>query len=157
MFGVDGLDDVPISTAVRASTALPMVYEPVRVGDRELVDGGHRLDDEPRHRRRGGREARDRRQPARPVRQRLRRSVATIRGSRPRRVSDMGFPQIGYQAFKLLAYQRLHEIAHEWEERYPGVDIVLIEPEPTDELMFQTSDHELHLARGDRPPRLPSR
>ena len=51
----------------------------------------------------------------------------------------MGFPQIGYQAFKLLAYQRLHEMARQWEQRYPGVDIVLIEPEPDDELMFQTS------------------
>ncbi|MGZ6674387.1 MAG: patatin family protein, partial [Solirubrobacteraceae bacterium] len=25
------------------------------------------------------------------------------------------------------------------EQRYPGVDIVLVEPEPNDELMFQTS------------------
>ena len=40
VFGADGWDDVPISTAVRASTALPMVYEPVRVRDRELIDGG---------------------------------------------------------------------------------------------------------------------
>ncbi len=51
----------------------------------------------------------------------------------------MGFPQIGYQAFKLLAHQRLHEQATRWEKRYPGVDIILIEPDPTDELMFQTS------------------
>ena len=51
----------------------------------------------------------------------------------------MGFAQIGYQAFKLLAYQRLHEMARHWEQQYPGVDIVLIEPEPDDELMFQTS------------------
>src|SRR5205807_1668659 len=58
---------------------------------------------------------------------------------RARRVSDMGFPQIGYQAFKLLAYQRLHEMARQWEQRYPGVDIILIEPDPNDELMFQTS------------------
>ncbi len=54
------------------------------------------------------------------------------------RVSKMGFPQIGYQAFKLLAHQRLHELARGWEERYPGVDIILIEPDPNDELMFQT-------------------
>src|SRR5207245_218424 len=65
--------------------------------------------------------------------------IPTITGSRARRVSDMGFPQIGYQAFKLLAYQRLHEMARRWEQRYPGVDIILIEPEPNDELMFQTS------------------
>ncbi len=40
VFGVDGTDDVSISTAVRASGALPMVYAPVKVGDRELIDGG---------------------------------------------------------------------------------------------------------------------
>jgi MinD-like ATPase involved in chromosome partitioning or flagellar assembly len=37
-----------------------------------------------------------------------------------------------------MAYQRLHEMAKQWEERYPGVDIVLIEPDPNDELMFGT-------------------
>jgi NTE family protein len=30
-------------------------------------------------------------------------------------------------------------MAKQWEDRYPGVDILLIEPEPNDELMFQTS------------------
>ncbi len=30
-------------------------------------------------------------------------------------------------------------MAARWEERYPGVDFVLIEPELDDELMFQTS------------------
>src|ERR1700736_2115887 len=40
VFGVEGTDDVPISKAVRASGALPMVYAPVRVKDRELIDGG---------------------------------------------------------------------------------------------------------------------
>src|SRR5438876_3145106 len=40
VFGVEGFEDVPISTAVRASGALPMVYAPVQVNDRELIDGG---------------------------------------------------------------------------------------------------------------------
>jgi len=30
-------------------------------------------------------------------------------------------------------------MAGQWKQRYPGVDILLIEPEPDDELMFQTS------------------
>jgi hypothetical protein len=51
----------------------------------------------------------------------------------------MGFPQIGYQAFKLIAHQRLHEAVRSWRERYPGVDIILIEPEANDELMFETN------------------
>jgi len=65
--------------------------------------------------------------------------VPTLLGSRARRVSDLGFTKIGFQTFKLLAYQRLHEMARHWEERYPGVDIILIEPEPDDQLMFETS------------------
>ena len=69
----------------------------------------------------------------------LAKTASPGKGRKPKHVSEMGFPQIGYQAFKMLAYQRLHEMARHWEQRYPGVDIVLIEPEPNDELMFQTS------------------
>src|SRR4029450_13734067 len=65
--------------------------------------------------------------------------IPTMLGSRVRRVADMGFPQIGYQAFKLLAHQRLHEAVKHWREKYPGVDIILIEPDPNDELMFETN------------------
>jgi hypothetical protein len=38
-------------------------------------------------------------------------------------------------SFKLLTYQRLHQMARDWEKRYPSVDIVLIEPDRNDELM----------------------
>ena len=40
VLGAEGWDDVPISQAVRASAALPMVYKPVEVKGRELIDGG---------------------------------------------------------------------------------------------------------------------
>ena len=138
VFGSDGFDDVPISTAVRASGALPMVYAPVRVGERELIDGGivstTNLDIAVEQ----GAKLVVVINPIAPFVNDFSGTVKTLRGSRPKRVSDMGFPQIGYQAFKLLAYQRLHELAKNWEERYPGVDIILIEPDPNDELMFQT-------------------
>lgn len=39
LFGRQGLDDVPISLAVQASTALPGLYPPVRIGGRDYVDG----------------------------------------------------------------------------------------------------------------------
>jgi NTE family protein len=134
VFGTKGFDDVPISTAVRASSALPMVYEPVRVGDRELIDGG--------------------------ILSTTNLDIAVEAGAKliivvnpivpyvnealqenplHPRVSDMGFPQIGYQAFKLMTYRRLHEIRTIWADKYPGVDIMLIEPDATDELMFRTS------------------
>jgi NTE family protein len=139
VLGAEGWDDVPISTAVRASTALPMVYEPVRVKDRELVDGGivstTNLDIAV--------EAGARFivvvNPLVPYVNDFTKEIPTLLGTRVRRVSDMGFPKIAYQTFKLVAYQRLHEMARQWQDRYPGVDIVLIEPEPDDELMFQTN------------------
>ena len=40
VFGGPDWDDVPISTAVRASTALPVVYAPATVKGRHLIDGG---------------------------------------------------------------------------------------------------------------------
>ena len=60
-------------------------------------------------------------------------------GTRARRVSDMGFTAIGNQAFRVLSHERLHLAVGYWEQRYPGVDIILIEPELDDEIMFGTS------------------
>jgi predicted acylesterase/phospholipase RssA len=139
VLGVDDAEDVPISTAVRASGALPMVYTPVRVKDRELIDGGMVSTTNLDIAIEAGAKLVVVINPIVPFVNDFSGTVNTLRGRRPRRVSDMGFAQIGYQAFKLLAHQRLHELAKGWEQRYPGVDIVLIEPEPTDELMFQTS------------------
>jgi predicted acylesterase/phospholipase RssA len=139
VFGAEDWDDVPISTAVRASSALPMVYKPVKVKDRELIDGGILSTTNLDIAVEAGAKFIVVVNPLVPYVNDFEKRIPTITGSRSRRVSDMGFPQIGYQAFKLLAYQRLHEVARRWEERYPGVDIILIEPEPNDELMFQTS------------------
>jgi len=138
VFGAVGWDDVPISQAVRASTALPMIYKPVKVRDRELVDGGIVSTTNVDLAVEAGAKFVVVVNPLVPYVNDFSKRVGRI-FPRPQRVSDMGFPQIGYQVFKLLAYQRLHEMARQWEQRYPGVDIVLIEPEPNDELMFQTS------------------
>jgi predicted acylesterase/phospholipase RssA len=139
VLGAEDWDDVPISTAVSASAALPMLYKPVRVKDRELIDGGVLSTTNIDIAVEAGAKFVVVLNPLVPFVNDFEKRIPTVTGSRARRVSDMGFPQIGYQAFKLVAYQRLHEMARRWEERYPGVDIVLIEPEPNDELMFQTS------------------
>jgi predicted acylesterase/phospholipase RssA len=139
VLGAPGWDDIPISRAVSASGALPMIYKPVKVRDRELVDGGivstTNLDIAVE----AGAKFIVVVNPLVPYINSFEKRIPTLTGSRVRRVSDMGFPQIGYQVFKLLAHQRLHELAKQWESRYPGVDIVLIEPDASDELMFQTN------------------
>ncbi len=139
VLGAEGWDDIPISSAVRASTALPMIYAPYRVRERELVDGGivstTNLDIAVE----AGAKFIVVVNPLVPYVNDFSKTIPTLFGTRARRISDMGFPKIGYQTFKLLAYQRLHEMAQHWKARYPGVDIVLIEPEADDELMFQTN------------------
>jgi NTE family protein len=131
--------DVPISTAVAASGALPMIYEPVEIDGREFIDGGIRsttnIDVAVEH----GAKFIVVVNPVVPFVNDFRKRIPTIMGTRARRISDMGFTAIGNQAFRLLSHERLHIAVQHWEERYPGVDIILIEPEFDDELMFGTS------------------
>jgi predicted acylesterase/phospholipase RssA len=139
VIGDEDWDDVPISTAVAASTALPMVYKPVEIKGRQLIDGGIRsttnVDIAVDH----GAKFIIVVNPLVPYVNDFQKVIPTMTGSRVRRVADMGFPAIGYQTFKLLAHQRLHEAVGHWQEKYPGVDIILIEPNPNDELMFETN------------------
>ena len=96
-----GWDDVPISTAVRASTALPMVYKPVEVKGRELVDGGivstTNLDIAVE----AGAKFVVVVNPLVPYVNDFSKSDPDAVRLTAARVSDMGFPQIGYQTFKL--------------------------------------------------------
>ncbi len=139
VFGGEDWDDVPIAKAVAASTALPIVYKPVEVRGRQLVDGGIRSTTNVDIAVERGAKFVIVVNPLVPYVNDFQKVIPTITGSRVRRVADMGFPQIGYQAFKLLAHQRLHEAVRHWKDKYPGVDIILIEPDPNDELMFDTN------------------
>jgi NTE family protein len=139
VFGATGWDDVPISKAVSASAALPMVYRPVEIKGRQFVDGGIRSTTNIDLAVERGAKFIVVVNPLVPYVNDFQKRIPTIFGSRVRRVSDMGYAQVGYQAFKLLAHARLHEHVKRWSERYPGVDIILIEPDPNDELMFGTS------------------
>jgi NTE family protein len=146
VLGAEGWDDVPISTAVRASAALPMLYKPHIVKGRELIDGGIVSTTNVDIAVEAGARFIVVVNPLVPYVNDFSEQVprGIFGGMRPRRVSDFGFTKIGHQVFKLIAYQRLHEMARRWEDRYPGVDIVLIEPEPDDRLMFETNIMNYH-------------
>jgi predicted acylesterase/phospholipase RssA len=139
VLGAEEWEDVPIARAVAASTALPMVYKPVEVKGHHLVDGGLRSTTNLDIAVERGATFVVVVNPLVPYVNDFQKMIPTMLGSRVRRVRDMGFPQIGYQAFKLLAHQRLHEAVSHWKEKYPGVDIILIEPDTNDELMFETN------------------
>jgi NTE family protein len=138
VFGEDGWSDVPISKAIQCSTALPIVYKPVDLKGRQLIDGGIRSTTNVDIAVEKGAKFIVVVNPLVPYVNDFEKTIPTVFGKRVRRVSDMGLPAIANQSFRLIAHARLHEAVEQWQERYPGVDIVLLEPEPTDELMFGT-------------------
>ncbi|MGB7587840.1 MAG: patatin-like phospholipase family protein [Solirubrobacterales bacterium] len=138
VFGEDGWADVPISKAVQCSTTLPIIYKPVDLKGRQLIDGGIRSTTNVDIAVEKGAKFIVVVNPLVPYVNDFEKTIPTVFGTRVRRVSDMGLPAIANQAFRLIAHARLHEAVAQWQERYPGVDIVLLEPEPTDELMFGT-------------------
>jgi NTE family protein len=138
VFGEEGWSDVPISKAVECSTCLPIVYKPVDLKGRQFVDGGIRSTTNVDIAVEKGAKFIVVVNPLVPYVNDFEKTIPTVFGRRVRRVSDMGLPAIANQTFRLIAHQRLHQAVEQWQEKYPGVDIVLLEPEPTDELMFGT-------------------
>ncbi|HEY3434701.1 MAG TPA: patatin-like phospholipase family protein [Solirubrobacterales bacterium] len=138
VFGEEDWSDVPISKAVECSTCLPIVYKPVDLKGRQFVDGGIRSTTNVDIAVEKGAKFIVVVNPLVPYVNDFEKTIPTVFGRRVRRVSDMGLPAIANQTFRLIAHQRLHQAVEQWREKYPGVDIVLLEPEPNDELMFGT-------------------
>ncbi|MET0559416.1 MAG: patatin-like phospholipase family protein [Solirubrobacterales bacterium] len=138
VLGEDGWSDVPISKAIECSTCLPIVYKPVELKGRQMVDGGIRSTTNVDIAVEKGAKFIVVVNPLVPYVNDFEKTIPTVFGTKVRRVSDMGMPAIANQVFRLIAHQRLHQAVESWEEKYPGVDIILLEPSPTDELMFGT-------------------
>jgi NTE family protein len=138
VFGEEGWTDVPISKAVECSTCLPLVYKPVDLKGRQFVDGGIRSTTNVDIAVEKGAKFIVVVNPLVPYVNDFEKTIPTVFGRRVRRVSDMGLPAIANQTFRLIAHQRLHQAVEQWQEKYPGVDIILLEPDPSDELMFGT-------------------
>ena len=138
VFGEDGWSDVPISKAIECSTCLPIVYKPVELKGRQMVDGGIRSTTNVDIAVEKGAKFIVVVNPLVPYVNDFEKTIPTVFGTRVRRVADMGMPAIANQVFRLIAHQRLHQAVEQWQEKYPGVDIILLEPQPNDELMFGT-------------------
>jgi predicted acylesterase/phospholipase RssA len=135
-FGSAGHDDVPISKAVQASTALPGLYPPVQIGDRHFVDGG--------------------------LKRTLHASAALDEGvdllfcvnpivpydaslappgtdKRHDSLVDGGLPVILSQTFRALIHSRMKVGMAKYETSYVDRDVVLFEPDSGDSKMFFTN------------------
>jgi predicted acylesterase/phospholipase RssA len=128
--------DVPISLAVAASTAIPMLFKPVRIRGVDYVDGGIK-----------GISAIDVAvargatlivviNPVVPVRTEEVSAPRQVREQLGDHLADMGMRGIYNQVFRGMLHDGLLDHIRLVRDRHADVDILLIEPRPDDEKMF---------------------
>ena len=135
-FGAPGYDDVPISTAVQASAALPGLFPPVEIGGRFYVDGALIKTLHASVALRQGAELVLCVNPLVPFDS----TLAEQREHRPRHsVSHLvegGLPVVLAQTFRAIIHSRMQVGMDRYRHLHPGVDMVLFEPTRDDADMF---------------------
>lgn len=134
MFGAPDRDDIPISLACAASLALPLFHSPVRIGDRHYLDGGLGRVAQLDIAKEANAELVIVVNPLVPV-STANRAVPTGHGVRES-VRDKGLLWMYNQAMRISAHARLHEELWSERARSDGLSVLVLEPEPTDVLLF---------------------
>jgi hypothetical protein len=135
VFGPTERSDVPISLAVAASSAVPLIYKPVRIGDREYIDGGLR-----------GTASLDLAierganlviciNPMVPYENRSQ-HAGSFAGPDGVHLSQKGAQFVASQVMRISTHAGLHYHIKQLRRLHPDVDIILIEPHPDDYQMF---------------------
>lgn len=135
-FGAKGYDQVPISKAVQASTALPGLFPPTRIDGRDYVDGA--------------------------LKKTLHASVALREGAslvlcvnplvpfdaslarkhgKPKhdKLVKGGLPVVLAQTFRALIHSRMQVGMAQYDKAYRDADVLLFEPDSDDAEMFFTN------------------
>ena len=128
--------DVPVSQAVAASSAVPMMYKPVRIGDVEYVDGGLRgnasLDLAIEH----GAKLVVCINPLVPYDASEGRRIPVLgpedEGGQKQFLSDRGMQAVLNQVFRTITHAGLNYHIKQLRRAHPDVDIILIEPRRDD-------------------------
>jgi len=135
-FGSPGHDHVPISKAVQASCALPGLYPPAEIDGRHYVDGvllktlhaSVALD--------SGADLLICINPIVPVDTEDAVAAGVMRRGK---LIDRGLPTVLSQTFRTMVHSRLVVGLSSYQPRYPGTDVILLEPSQDDYRMFFTN------------------
>lgn len=136
VFGRGELRDVPVARAVAASSAIPVLFAPVRIGERDYVDGGI---GEVAHADLAVDEGCDFVlviNPMVPVRSDVQqRDVPTGHGKR-KRIRDKGLLWVYNQSWRLRTEARFRKLLDDYRAEHPDARVLLLEPHPDDMTIF---------------------
>jgi NTE family protein len=135
-FGEPGFDHVPISLAVQASTALPGLYPPVEIEGRHYVDGILLKTLHASVALEAGAELVICVNPIVPVDTSRAVEAGVLRRNK---LLDRGLLTVLSQTFRTLIHSRLEVGMASYDAKFPGADVILIEPERDDYKMFFTN------------------
>lgn len=136
IFGDPEHRDTPISKAVQASTALPLLYKPVEIDGREYIDGAIRKSLHIDKALTRGADLVICINPLVPLYNDPRNKAIPLLGGKGDYLSQRGMSFIAYQVMRILVHSRISSGLDKYRARYPDVDIVLIEPRADDYQMF---------------------
>ena len=129
-FGAPGWRQVPVSKAVAASTALPGLYRPVRIGGRDYVDGGVKKTAHINLAIQNGADLVVCINPIVPF------LNDTARGPLKGHLSNRGITWVLDQVMRIMLHGRMQYGLERYRRENPDVDILLIEPTRDDLRMF---------------------
>lgn len=129
VFGKDGKGIVPISKAVAASSAIPVLYKPMRIFGRDYVDGSMRGTASLDLAVEAGADLVVCINPLVPL------DAKTLYG-RDEHIGDEGVGTIVNQVVRIVMHSGLLYHIKSLRRQYPHVDFILIEPQPDDQKMF---------------------
>jgi len=129
VFGKGGQGVVPISKAVAASSAVPLLYKPVNIYGKEYIDGGIRGNASIDLAIEAGADLVVCINPLTPI------NAREIYGE-GHHLSEGGMRSISRQVLRVLLHSGLRYHIKSLRQKYPNVDIILIEPRSDDQKMF---------------------
>jgi len=132
-FGSQGHDDVPISIAVQASSALPALYLPTEINGRYFVDGALKKTLHASVALKEGASLVFCLNPLVPFDARLARAHGKPKHEK---LVDAGLPVVLSQTFRALIHSRMQVGMAKYDTAYKGADVLLFEPNPDDAEMF---------------------
>ncbi|MGH2807757.1 MAG: patatin-like phospholipase family protein [Actinomycetota bacterium] len=136
VFGRSSTSDVSISEAAAASTAIPLLYSPRRIGERVYYDGGLRSTTNIDIAIAQGAKLVVCINPLVPYVHSPGELLPSATGLPSRDLSQKGFAHVAAQTFRIMAASQMQKEIELIQHAHPDVDIILIEPRRDDEHMF---------------------